>query len=112
MLTRRESEELDRHITGNYGEDQFRDWNRFDGLDPDGPIPEEDYIPRHKQKGRGKRVSKCYHKGSGARKGGEPKRSNPFPEDTYEFYEWRAGWLGMDKWARENPQEQWPEPRQ
>ena len=26
MLTRRESDSLDRHITGNYGEDQFQDY--------------------------------------------------------------------------------------
>jgi len=25
MLTQREKQSLDRHITGNYGEDQFRD---------------------------------------------------------------------------------------
>lgn len=103
MLTRRESAALDRHITGNYGEDQLRG---------DMAVAEEAYVPRHLQPGRGKRVSKCYHKGSSARKGGEPKRSNPFPEDTYEYNEWRAGWRGMDKWARENPQEQWPEPRE
>lgn len=34
MLTQRERNDLDRHITGNYGEDQFRNEEMFDEQDP------------------------------------------------------------------------------
>ncbi len=77
-----------------------------------GVIPEEDYIPRHKQKGRGRTPSKCYRNGSDARKFGESKSSNPYWADSYEFYEWRAGWLGMQAWIKDHPDEDWPEAKE
>lgn len=106
MLTRRESEALDRHITGNYGEDQFAQFERGQ------ETSEEDYIPRHKQKGRGRTPSTCYRKGSNARKFGASKSANPYDRATYEFYEWRAGWLGMQVWIADHPDELWPEAKE
>lgn len=48
-LSRREAAALDRHITGNYGEDQFRDepWDEVEPLDMPEPCESCDFVGMH-----------------------------------------------------------------
>ena len=69
MMGQRERDALDRHITGNYGEDQFKDYGpevRYCGKVHDGPCAEEDAYEAWEQariaveEGRATDLMHCY----------------------------------------------------
>ena len=73
-MDRRMRAELDRHITGNYGENQFR-------FEPECP---ED-------------LAEEMYEGAEARDNGVPLSANPYPAPGLSYQAWSRGWCDRDQ---------------